>query len=235
MSEARTAILFFSHRPEREWQNKWFVRRDYAKNRQVAEAFYQQARQAVAESGLPVLEVSSPQQRGASFGARLANAVADAFDEGYDRVIAVGSDCPTLHQVNWAAVAGWLEAGRPVLGPTVDEKGAYLIGITRAQFERDSFAALPWQSSDLLAALALHLNATAAPTPVRLAARADINDHGELVRLLRSSSSAALLQRLRHVLGDALRRDDVIAREAARSSLERRSRAPPSARRSSHV
>jgi hypothetical protein len=96
----RTAILFFSHRPGREWQNKWFVRQDYAKNRQVAEAFYEHARQAATDSDFPVLEVNGPQQRGDTFGARLANAFADAFAAGYDRVIAVGNDCPTLHEVD---------------------------------------------------------------------------------------------------------------------------------------
>ena len=236
MSADRTAILFFSHRPEREWQNKQFVRQDYAKNRRVAEAFYQHTRRAVAESSLPVLEVTDAQQRGDSFGARLANAFADAFAEGYDRVIAVGSDCPTLHEVDWTAVADRLGEGTPVLGPTVDEAGAYLIGVPRAQFDRDAFAALPWQSPGLLSALTSHLMATSGTTPARLPARADVNDHEELVRLLRgASSSAVLLERLRHVLGEARQRTHFYPRGAMRPVLERRSRAPPSVRRSSHV
>jgi glycosyltransferase A (GT-A) superfamily protein (DUF2064 family) len=94
------------------------VGQDYAQSRRVAAAFYHHARRAVADSGLPTIEVNGAQQRGRNFGARLANAVADAFAAGYEHVIAVGNDCPALHEVDWAAVTEQLEAGRPVLGPT---------------------------------------------------------------------------------------------------------------------
>ena len=230
MPENHTAILFFSHRPEREWQNKQFVRRDYAKNRQVAEAFYEHTRQAVAESGVPVLEVTGAQQRGDSFGKRLANAVADVFAEGYDRVIAVGSDCPTLHEVDWQAVAERLEEGTPVLGPTPDQKGTYLIGMTRSQFDRETFSALPWKSPALFTALDHHLAERAGTVPARLAPRDDVNGHEDLIRLLRrpSSRSGALVARLRRVLGTPLRTAHAVQRGSTHSVLKRRSRAPPS-------
>jgi len=235
MPEGRTAILFFSHRPEREWQNKWFVRQDYAKNRQVAEAFYRHTRQAAAESGFPVLEVTGAQQRGDTFGARLSNAVADAFAAGYDRVIAVGSDCPTLHEVDWSAVANRLDEDTPVLGPTPDQDGTYLIGLTRAQFDRQAFAALPWKSPTLFAALEHHLAEQAGTAPARLAPRDDVNGHGDLVALLRhhSSRSHALVVRLRRALGSAERTPQTEQRSSTRHTLERRSRAPPSTRKSS--
>ena len=225
----RTAILFFSHRPEREWQNKWFVRQDYATNRQVAEAFYEHTREAVAESGLPVLEVTGAQQRGDSFGARLANAMADAFAAGYDRVIAVGSDCPTLHEVEWDEVAGRLDEGTPVLGPNPDEAGTYLIGLTRSQFDRDAFAALPWKTSRLFESLRRHLTETAGTAPALLSPRDDVNGPADLRRLLRRSlSSAALVTRLRQVLGDLRRAVQPDRRPSTRPALTRRSRAPPS-------
>jgi len=122
------------------------VRQDYAKNRQVAEAFYQHARRTVDRSELPVLEVNGAQQRGDDFGTRLANAFADAFAQGYERVIAVGSDCPRLHEVDWEAVTAHLDEGAPVLGPTPDRDGTYLIGLRRSQFDKTEFAALPWKS-----------------------------------------------------------------------------------------
>ena len=222
--------MFFSHRPEREWQNKRFVRQDVAKNREVAEAFYRHTRDAVAESDLPVLEVNGAQQRGDDFGARLANAVADAFAQGYERVIAVGSDCPRLHEVDWTAVADRLESGAPVLGPTTDRDGAYLIGLRRSQFDKSAFAALPWQSPALLPALTRHLTTQAGTGPAFLAPRDDVNGHGDLVALLRSSASlpADLVARLRLILGEG----SVAARFTALASdtalRGRRSRAPPS-------
>ena len=229
MPSDRTAILFFSHRPEREWQNKWFVREDYAKQRQVAEAFYQHASQAVADSGLPVREVNGAEQRGDTFGARLANAAADVFADGYERVIIVGGDCPSLHEVEWDAVADQLDEGTPALGPTPDRDGAYLIGMTQAHFEPEVFAALPWKTPALFSALARHLETASGTRPAMLAPRADVNGHDDLVALLRRPSAAShlLVMRLRRVLGGAVRAARPTQRDATRHVLERRSRGPP--------
>lgn len=237
MSSDRTAILFFSHRPEREWQNKWLVREDYAKNRQVAEVFYQHASQAVAESGFPVQEVNGAQQRGDTFGARLANAAADVFADGYERVIIVGGDCPTLHEVEWEAVADRLDDGTSVLGPTPSHEGAYLIGMSQAHFDPDAFAALPWKSPALFPALARHLEEVSGTGPAMLAPRADVNGHDDLVALLHHHSAAPrpLLVRLQRVLGGASRRGRAEPRDATRPVLTRRSRAPPSGRSSSRA
>ena len=229
MPENRTAILFFSHRPEREWQNKWFVEQDYATNRRVAEAFYEHTRQAVADSGFPVLEVTDAQQQGDSFGERLANAMADAFAEGYDRVIAVGSDCPALHEVEWGTVAEQLDDETPVLGPNPDGEGTYLIGLTRAQFDPDAFPALPWKTPDLLAALRRHLAEKAATAPVLLASRDDVNGPGDLRRLLQRSSSpsAVLVAHIRQVLEGSPHSAKAERPRSTRSALPRRARAPP--------
>lgn len=206
------------------------MRQDYAKNRQVAEAFYQHTRKAVEASAFPVLEVNGAQQRGNDFGTRLANAVADAFAQGYERVIAVGSDCPRLHEVDWQAVAGRLDEGTPVLGPTPDRDGTYLIGLRRSQFDREAFAALPWTSPALFSALARHLSAQPGPPPEILVPRDDVNGHEDLLAFTHSGagSAAVLVAILRAILGPA--------RRAARSEKHpsnthlcgHRSRAPPS-------
>lgn len=221
--------MFFSHRPEREWQNKQFVRRDYTKHRRVADALFQHTRRAVHDSDLPVLEVTDARQRGEGFSARFANAVADAFAEGYDHVIAVGGDCPRLHEVNWERVATQLEDGTPVLGPTPDRDGAYLIGLSREQFERDAFEALPWTTSALFPALARHLAAVAGTPPALLDARDDVNGPRDLLALLRrqSPAPAALLARLRQVLGSPSERDVVRPPRPTRCGHPCRSRAPP--------
>jgi glycosyltransferase A (GT-A) superfamily protein (DUF2064 family) len=221
--------LFFSHRPEREWQNKQFVRRDYAKHRRVADTLYEHAQRAVHDSDLPVLEATDDRERGTGFSARFANAVADAFAEGYDHVIAVGGDCPRLHEVDWERVATKLEDGTPVLGPTPDRDGAYLIGLSREQFERDAFEALPWTRTALFPALARHLAAVAGTPPALLDARDDVNGPRDLLALLRrqSPAPAALLARLRQVLGSPSERDVVQPSRPTRCGHPFRSRAPP--------
>ncbi|WP_181149360.1 DUF2064 domain-containing protein [Salinibacter sp. 10B] len=226
---AHTALLFFSHRPEREWQNKRFVRQDLAKHREVATTFYQHARRAVMSSDLPVLEATDAHQRGEDFGSRLSNAVADAFEEGYEQVIVVGSDCPTLHEVHWTAVAEQLATGTPVLGPTADDEGTYLIGLRREHFDQESFETLPWQSSTLLSDLTQHLTERAGTPPARLSARNDVNGHQELLSLLRGSTPLPpiLAAQLRRVLGRNGRGRHLEEATAARRVSCRRSRAPP--------
>ncbi len=224
-----TAILFFSHRPEREWQNKEFVRRDYAKHRQVAETLYQHTRRAVHNSPLPVLEATDAQQRGQGFSARFTNAVADAFAEGYDHVIAVGSDCPRLHEVDWTRIAQRLTDGAPVLGPTPDRDGAYLIALSREHFSREQFEALPWTTPRLFPALARHLQAAAGTAPALLTPRDDVNGHRDLLSLLsrRSSAPVVLLTQLRQVLGPPSERERAARALSTRRGASHRSRAPP--------
>jgi len=174
-----------------------------AKTRAVADVLYRHSRQAVAANGRPVLVFDDARQRGATFGERLANAFADAFAEGYDRVIAVGSDCPRLGEVDWDAVDARLQAGRPVLGPTQDRRGTYLIGLSQAQFDAASFARLPWQTSQLFDALVAHLTAPSGESPVRLAPRADVNDRHDLLAFLDAPGRllTSLADRLRVLLG----------------------------------
>ncbi|NBB85822.1 MAG: DUF2064 domain-containing protein [Bacteroidetes bacterium] len=170
----------------------------------MAGALHHHSRRVLQDSGLPVIEISGAAQRGATFGSRLANAVADAFAAGYRQVIAVGNDCPGLQAVDWSEVVADLEAGRPVLGPTADGMGAYLIGLSRSQFDREAFAALPWQTAQLWTALEAHLHAQAVAAPVLLAARHDVNDHRDLQALLQRpvfGLAAALVAQLRHALG----------------------------------
>ena len=230
MPGGRTAILFFSHRPAREWQNKRFVRGDYGKHRRVATALYKHSWAAVGESGLPVLEVNRAQQRGRTFGARLANAFADAFAEGYEHVIAVGSDCPRLAEVGWEAVEARLEAGSPVLGPTTEGAGAYLIGLSRAQFDRDAFAGLPWQTADLLPALTRYCTAQADGAPIQLTPRADVNGHDDLLALVRNETPVprALYHQLRRVLGPLHHQSETRALQSTSRTQSPPVRGPPS-------
>lgn len=149
--------------------------------------------------------MTGDRQRGNSFGERLANAFADAFAQGYTHVIAVGGDCPRLHEVDWDDVTRRLEQGEPVLGPTPNRDGAYLIGLSRRGFDRQAFAALPWQSPALFDALETHLDASCAEAPALLAPRDDVNNHRELAALVRKwASPLYLLVQLRSIFGSAI-------------------------------
>jgi hypothetical protein len=209
----------------REGATKRFVPRDAAKSRDVAEALHRHTRAAAHASGLPVLDIPGSQQRGATFGERFANAIADAFAQGYEHIIAVGGDCPRLHEVDWQTVADRLAAGTPVLGPT-GRGGAYLIGLSRASFEADAFAALPWQSPALFDALRHHLSARTG-APALLPSRADVNGAADLRHLLRTPTSAPLVARLRAILGQPSYHALVLFRAARVFARYSRLRGPP--------
>ncbi len=132
--------------------------------------------------------------------------MAEAFAQGFERVIAVGGDCPWLHEVNWTLVEKRLSGG-PVVGPTTDGQGAYLIGMRRSDFDADAFAVLPWQTPKLLPALLTHLSLRADQGTTLLRFYQDINSEHHLLALLQRTSKVGvlglLIARLYAILGNA--------------------------------
>jgi glycosyltransferase A (GT-A) superfamily protein (DUF2064 family) len=114
--------------------------------------FNRYAIQQARRTGLPLFVIQGDQQVGANFGERLANAYQSVFELGYERVIAIGNDCPELNAGMLLQAAGKLEQHGLVLGPTQDG-GAYLIGLQRSAFDRAAFANLPWQTDTVYEAL----------------------------------------------------------------------------------
>ncbi len=125
------------------------------KNLQVARVLLQHTEQVLAQSGLPVVKVFTAQQKGRTFGERLANAFQDGFAAGYQRIICVGSDCPTLTVQDILKAANVLEGHDMVIGPAADG-GAYLIGMHISSFNPEAFSMLNWQTSKVLDELKLY-------------------------------------------------------------------------------
>jgi len=207
----RTAILLFSHAPGREWTNKWFVPGDATRNCEVAEALLTHTQATTSAAALPVVHLSDDRQRGATFGERFVNALADGFAEGYDHLIVVGNDCPELGAVDFAAVAQTLHAGRPVVGPT-PKGGAYLIGLSRTHFSAEALRALPYQTTAFLNALQTHLVQHVGHAPVVLAPRDDLNSRADLRRFLRQRAPAGVAAWLVAHLRFLLRARNVVHR-----------------------
>jgi rSAM/selenodomain-associated transferase 1 len=88
------------------------------------------------------------QQQGPELGKRLIHAFARHFEQGYERVIAIGSDCIGMDETFCNAAFRALAEADLVLGPAHDG-GYYLIGLNRPQdllFER-----MPWSTPEVLA------------------------------------------------------------------------------------
>jgi glycosyltransferase A (GT-A) superfamily protein (DUF2064 family) len=139
------AILLFSRTAGEEALHKPFSNRGRAVNRRIAGHFISHAEHTARRTGLPVVHVSSAQQRGNTFGERLANAFGLVFAQGYAQVIAIGNDCPYLTPGLLREAAARLQTQPVVLGPARDG-GAYLIGLSLDSFRGDDFRQLAWQT-----------------------------------------------------------------------------------------
>ena len=131
---------------------------DSCANLQLHNVLYRRTVNTISNSNLPVLKIDEHQQIGSSFGERFYNAISTAFDQGYENIITVGSDCPSLRSADINFAHRELQAGRSCLGSTTDG-GTYLIAISKRFFNL-AFSELPWNTyklaeklGDLLSAL----------------------------------------------------------------------------------
>jgi len=67
---------------------------------------------------------------------------------GYQQVIAIGNDCPSLTTADISISSDLLSQRQLVAGGTQDG-GVYLIGLHRDQFASHEFQSLTWETSDL--------------------------------------------------------------------------------------
>lgn len=89
-------------------------------------------------------------QRGANLGERLRNCFADLFALGYETVVIIGGDSPTLpDEYIFDAFECFESDDDVVIGPTAD-KGYYLIGLRR--LHEAIFTGIPWSTDGVLPA-----------------------------------------------------------------------------------
>lgn len=90
-------------------------------------------------------------QEGPDLGARMAGALAAAFDEGAERAVVVGTDHPTLPPDRLDRAFRLLEEADLVLGPS-DDGGYYAVGLRREAWPeaRAIFRDVPWSTERVL-------------------------------------------------------------------------------------
>ena len=221
---SHTAVLLFSRRAAAEAQHKPLAQRQ---PQQVSAALIEYAQGIATQSGLPLIWVDDTQQQGDSFGARFVHALAQAFAQGYQRVIAIGNDCPELRVQDLTQAAAQLDTHGLVIGPAHDG-GAYLIGLDRAAFAPETLSALAWESNRL--ADDLHIYAQGrGQTCHWLPAKADLDHQPGLQHWLRRAAPQhPLAQRLRALLTGASHfAPSLPTRLPLRASLRPIPRGPP--------
>ena len=86
-------------------------------------------------------------QSGADLGEKFINAFNDRFKEGYEKVVIIGSDSPTIPVEYIKKAFQELDRHDVVFGPCTDG-GYYLVGARR--LHNNIFRDIPWDSSEVL-------------------------------------------------------------------------------------
>jgi uncharacterized protein len=100
----------------------------------------------IPESTHPIVENSYVQQ-GQDLGERMSNAFARTFESGRDKVVLIGTDCPTLQSQHLLQAFEALNHSDLVVGPATDG-GYYLIGMKGSAAYL--FEGIAWSTSQVL-------------------------------------------------------------------------------------
>jgi len=147
-----TAILLFSRTAQEEARAKTFSHSTNQKgNIAIAHRLIRHCESVARQTKLPFFPFFSKNQKGTSFGERLAHAMEEVFDKGFQKVIVIGNDCPALSAKTLSKVFHQLKNEKLILGPAADG-GVYLIGMDKAVFQREKFIVLPWEKSSIQSA-----------------------------------------------------------------------------------
>ena len=86
-------------------------------------------------------------QKGESLGDRMSNAFKQGFEDGYDRIVLIGSDLPDIMESQINTGLQTLQTNEVVFGPAEDG-GYYLVGFSK--FHDFVFQNKPWSQDNLL-------------------------------------------------------------------------------------
>ncbi|WP_026836554.1 DUF2064 domain-containing protein [Gillisia sp. JM1] len=150
MIQQKTAVLIFANSPGTEGINKSF-----SFGSDLFASLNDRTIKMVEKTGLPYFRFSEKDQIGNCFGDRFTNAIQSVIEMGYENVITVGNDTPSLSKKHIIEAAAGIDKFQIVLGPSQDG-GFYLMGLHRSQFNTEIFKTLPWQTSRLNNALENH-------------------------------------------------------------------------------
>ena len=86
-------------------------------------------------------------QSGKDLGARMLQAFTHCFDQGYEKVLIIGTDCAELSSEVLETAYKALDKHEVVIGPAADG-GYYMLGMRHLY--ADLFAAIPWSTDQVL-------------------------------------------------------------------------------------
>ena len=87
-------------------------------------------------------------QNGNDLGERMLNSFKELFEQGFTRIVIIGSDCLQLQTEHLQEAVALLESNSAVIGPASDG-GYYLLGLTKLY--PDLFVNKPWSTDQVFA------------------------------------------------------------------------------------
>ena len=147
-------------------------------------------------------------QAGDDLGGRMRTALADAYAEGYERVVVLGSDIPDFpHELVQKALDD-LDLHDAVIGPAFDG-GYYLIGFRRDRFRPEVFDSIAWSGTAVYAATMERLEAARLDV-VRLPEWNDVDTMWDLNVLYRTNRNSSFRRSSSYA---AMREHDALIRQ----------------------
>jgi glycosyltransferase A (GT-A) superfamily protein (DUF2064 family) len=143
-------IIYFSRRPEEEQAFKKLYESKNVSNLLI-KAMYEHGLETIKRTGYDYICYHEDRQSGNTFGERIANAIDETFLT-YQNVIIIGNDCPNLNIKDIHFAASSLSSEQFCLGLT-NKGGTYLIGLSKAKWNRKKFIHLPWNTTKIAGAL----------------------------------------------------------------------------------
>ncbi|MCB0713571.1 MAG: DUF2064 domain-containing protein [Ignavibacteriae bacterium] len=164
--ESRNALLFFIRDERSEAQLKPLPAKAVGGGPQAYRRLNQlllSRLRGLQRKGIDVIVVSASHssptetlplivQRGESFGERITNGAADAFQLGYQNVVIVGNDCPDISPNDVSRAIDLLKGGTSYVGGPTKDGGAFLVGL-RHDSNSTLFRELSWQTPRLFSEL----------------------------------------------------------------------------------
>lgn len=156
LNKQSTAVLVFQ-----ESSKQIASMRNMAKNMSKKQAHFlvqrlnERASGIAKKANLPVFTFEAESAQ--NFGKQIQEAFQNVFDSGYNNVIAIGNDCPTLQANDLIEVSNKLISKDFVLGPAMDG-GTYLIALSREVFLQTDLNKITWQSDQVFIEVKKNLN-----------------------------------------------------------------------------
>ncbi len=148
-----TALLFFDHSKKQAATLKILAPRIRTNTiNKIIGKLRNQAISIANKSQLPVFEFKAKGET--TFGEELFDAFESLFSQGFESVIAIGNDCPTLSVIDIFEATKCVSKNQLVLGPALDG-GTYLIGLHKETFSKEQFLSLDWQKASLITSINL--------------------------------------------------------------------------------